>query len=318
MHDPLIDFATVPPVPLHHAVIAARGPLRQAVADLLAVPDSALDGPWRWRPTDTEDLDVRYGFYSIHERFEAATGAIETGRASGGESIGPAVPSLAAMAAARWELHGWLAPLELATWDADPGEGEWTVRRTFGHIIGGQRSYGWYNAWYIREGVIGREVARPSEDEFPPEPTEDEDAAGDPSTVLARFDAVVDANVVAAAGLGTAALGVSARWSGVPVTVDFRLGRYGSHIREHTIQIDKTLAMLGRPATEVERLVRLVLASYGRLEATLIGRPASQLDRSLADGPSAASHLAAAVETAVATASLVRNAAQAHGSRAAG
>ena len=45
--------------------------------------------------------------------------------------------------------------------------------------------------------------------------------------------------------------------------------------------------MLGREPTEVERLVRLVLATYGRLEALVIGRPAADLDRSLADGPSA-------------------------------
>ena len=45
-------------------------------------------------------------------------------------------------------------------------------------------------------------------------------------------------------------------------------------MREHTIQVEKTLAMLGRRPTEVDRLVRLLLAAYGRLEAVVSGMPA--------------------------------------------
>jgi hypothetical protein len=309
MQDPLIGFATVPPIPIHPAVIAAREPLARAVADLLAIPDAALESAWRWRPTDTDDLDVRYGIYRIHERLEAAIGAIDVERAGHDDPIGPAVPALAAMATARWELRGALAGLDAAAWGAEPGGGEWTVRRTVGHIIGGQRSYGWYNAWYLRQGIVGVEVERPSEESFPPEPTEDDEAAGEVATVLARFDEVVDANAEATAGLDRAAMRVSARWAGVPVTIDFRLGRYGSHIREHTVQVDKTVAMLGRRPSEVERLVRLILATYGRLEARLVGRPAGDLERALVDGMSAVGILDAAMADAEATAARVRAAA---------
>jgi hypothetical protein len=310
MQDPLIEYATIPPVPVHPAVPAARRPIARMVEALLAVPDGVLDAHWDWRHVETGDVELRYGFYRIHELLEAAITAIEVGRSgAGGASIGPAVPPLADMAAARWELHGVLLPLRDDDWDADPGGGEWTVRRTVAHIIGSQRSYGWYNAWYLTKGVVGAEVDRPSDEEFPPEPTDDEDGVGDPAAVLARFDEIVDANVAASAGLSPEAMGVSARWSGVPVTIDFRLGRYGSHIREHTIQVDKTLAMLGRQPTEVERLVRLILGTYGRLEASLIGRPADELDRPVADGRSAAAILAAAVDEAVATATEIGSAA---------
>ena len=53
------------------------------------------------------------------------------------------------------------------------------------------------------------------------------------------------------------------------------MGRWSSHLREHTIQIEKTLALLGRVPTEPERLVRLTLAAYGRAEAVLFGQPAA-------------------------------------------
>jgi hypothetical protein len=57
------------------------------------------------------------------------------------------------------------------------------------------------------------------------------------------------------------------------VSIAFRLGRWSSHIREHTVQVEKTLAELGRAPTEPERLVRLVLAAYGRAEAVVFGQP---------------------------------------------
>jgi hypothetical protein len=51
------------------------------------------------------------------------------------------------------------------------------------------------------------------------------------------------------------------------VTVGFRQWRWSSHIAEHTVQIEKTLDMLGRPQSEVARLSRLVARAYGRLES---------------------------------------------------
>ena len=309
MNDPLIDYATVPATPLHPGVLAARAPLARVVADLLAVPDGTLDGPWRWRPTDTDDMELRYGFYAIHEDLERAIGAIVVGRAGASgdaAAMGPAVPALGAMAEARWDLHGVLAGLAAETWDADPGGGEWTVRQTMGHILGAQLSYSWYNAWYLAHPLPVDVVVRPPESDFPPEPTEDELATGSPSEVQARFDSIVDGSAAAVGALHPGSMDVGARWSGLPVTIGFRLGRYGSHIREHTIQVDKTLGMLGREPTEVERLVRLILATYGRLEALVIGRPATDLDRPLGDGASAIEILGSVLADAEATATSVR------------
>jgi hypothetical protein len=192
------------------------------------------------------------------------------------------------MTVARWDLQGTLRPLAADTWDADPGGGEWTIRRTVGHIIGGQRSYGWFNAWYLHLRAPEGEVATyPPDDFMPPEPAEDEEAVGTPAAVLTALHAIVDQNMAAYAGLAEADMRVPARWALLPVQIDFRLGRYGSHIREHTVQVDKTLAMLDRRPSEVERLVRLVTGSYGRLEATLLGRTPDALAEPLADGGTA-------------------------------
>lgn len=310
VHDPLTELATVPGTPLHPAVLAARLPLERAVRDLLAIRDDQLDGLWRWRPTDLDDVELRYGAYRIHERLEGAIGAIALGRAERpGATIGPAIPALGAMATARWELRGVLAALSVEDWDADPGGGEWTIRQAIGHLIGGQRMYGWYNAWFLSQPAVDAEAAYPPDGLLPPEPSEEDEATGSPTAVLSRLDDVVDASIAANAALDRPAMRVAARWAGLPVTIDFRLGRYGSHIREHTVQIDKTLAMLDRRPSEVERLVRLILATYGRLEALVIGRQASELERPFADDSSAIAILDGAVADALMIAASVRAAA---------
>ena len=315
MYDPLTELATVQPTPIHRALPGARASIRRIAHDLLAVRDDTMERDWRWRPGDATDVELRYGFYAIHERLERAAGTIAVGRVGildgdlpvgGVVPIGPAVPALGAMTAARWDLHGVLTPLSDEILDADPGGGEWTVRQTLGHILGSQLSYGWFNAWFLANPMAVGEAIYPGEGALPPEPTEEELATGTLAEIRDRFDGIADAAAVAVADISPTALEVGARWSGLPVSIGFRLGRYGSHIREHTVQVDKTLAMLGRAPTETERLVRLVLATYGRLEALVIGHPVADLDRSLAGGSSAIAILREAIDEAEVTAASVR------------
>jgi hypothetical protein len=304
MDDPLAELTTNPRVPLAEPIVRARASILAAVDDLLAIGDGALERPWRWRPDDEIDADVRYGCYRIHELLEEASWEIARGGAAHPQPgrPEPAVPPLAAATTARWELRGALAPLPPAAWDADPGGGEWSIRRTVAHIVNSQRSYGWTTAWFLsRTGQPGAGEYAP-DGALPPEPDEEHAADGRPAHVLANLDALVDQAAECLASLDAAALAVSGRWSGLPVTVDFRLGRLESHIREHTIQIDKTIAMLGLPTSEVGRLVRLILATYGRLEALVFGRPMPAVSRG-------ALVVARAAEEAAATASAVRSAA---------
>jgi hypothetical protein len=72
------------------------------------------------------------------------------------------------------------------------------------------------------------------------------------------------------------------------------------------VQVDKTLAMTGRQPSEVERLCRLILGSYGRLEALFVGLTTSEAERRLADGRSATSILRVTIEDAAATTTDVR------------
>ena len=94
---------------------------------------------------------------------------------------------------------------------------------------------------------------------------------GAPLEVRQRLDEVLDHAAERTAYLPPEQLAYAARWSGFPVDVGFRQARWASHLREHTIQVEKTLAMLGQDPTEVQRLIRLVLAAWGRAESVVFG-----------------------------------------------
>jgi hypothetical protein len=94
---------------------------------------------------------------------------------------------------------------------------------------------------------------------------------------------------------------------GTAITVGFRLGRWSSHLREHTIQVDKTMTALGRQPREVDRLIRLVLGQYGRLEAVIFARDPAAIDRPGRDELSAADVVRAAITQAPALAAELRS-----------
>jgi hypothetical protein len=266
------DAASARPLP--PAIRTARADVLAAARDLLAIPEASLTRTWTWIGGSEEE--VRYGAYRAAEALESAeieartlaSAGLTTERATA-LIIGPAT-------AARWDLLGLLLPLEDALLDADPGGGEWTIRLTMGHTIAGQRGYAWANAWIAAHGPdpedATRQIWAPDStwDDLPDEATTEAEGAID--DLRARFDAIVDLSGERLAGLPDDKLTVPTRWSGFRVPLGFRFGRWASHIREHTIQVEKTLTMLGHATDERAHLVRNLLSAYGRAESVVFGR----------------------------------------------
>ena len=254
-----MSTATIPDL------VAARRLIDDALGDLLAVGDDALEAAWTW-PAHGE-LDRRSGFFRIIEDLDAVTAAIN--------AAGVARPADEAIVApatiARWELIGLLAPLTEVDLDADPGGGEWTIRQTVAHIIASQHSYGVYTAWWRDQAIATSDERLPFAPEGIDDPAWDEAIAANGSLdeIRGRLHLALEDAAVRLADLSSDELSLAARWSDLPVTIAIRQGRWASHITEHTVQVDKTLVWLGRQPSEVERLVRLVATAWGRLEANV-------------------------------------------------
>lgn len=300
--DRILDDLTadIEPRPIPAALIAARAEILAVVERLCAIPDSALGTiSWAWRPGSEEEL--RYGFYRIGELLEVAgIDAAAAARRAGIERGRPA-DLIAPAVAARWDLDGLLAGIPDGLWDAEPGGEEWTNRITMGHIISAQRAYAVGSGWWLQQGHDAADPALPKQTPdalWAPLPSEDDEAIGEPPVVRAHLGHVLDRSIERLAGLPEDRLAVGARWSGFAVDIGFRLGRWSSHVREHTIQVEKTIEMLGHRQTEVDRLVRLILAAWGRAESEVVGR---------VNGADVAKPLVAAVHAAAHIADEVRS-----------
>lgn len=274
--DPRLRELDPPATPVIRPLGEARRALARATPLFLGVGDDALERPWPW--IGGGDADVRSGFYLALQRLEQARGAAATARAAV-VAPGPTWAAIAGATEARWDLHGLLAPLADEVLDADPGGGEWTVRQTLAHALAVHRRYHWFSAWWL-----GWRASAVVPDEAPDEvglqlPPEEEHGSGSLEAIRRRLDALVDIGAESWRSATTDELAARAHWSGFPVTVGFRLGRWGPHLEEHTIQVEKTLAMLDRRPREVDRMVRLLYRAFGRLEAAAWALPPAALER---------------------------------------
>jgi uncharacterized damage-inducible protein DinB len=266
---PAVGATGVPHVT--EALQRGRAAVAGVAADHVSIPDAALPKQWLWQGHDHGD-GVRYGMYRAAETIEAADAALEVALAEA-----PVRPPAAVRGApatiARWALHGRLAALDDAVLDRVARDGEWTIRQTLAHIVDAQRSYGWFTRWWLRQPLGEGRPARVTDDAEAASmvdlPGEEAEGAGSLAEIRSRLDHVLDEWALRYADLDATALAARATWAGVPVDIDFRIGRWASHIREHTVQVDKTLDWLGYSPTEPARIVRDLYAAWGRLEARL-------------------------------------------------
>jgi hypothetical protein len=278
--DPRFRELDPSPVEVPDAIREGRAAVREMGRLLRPFSDADLGLPWSWTGEGTED--VRTAAYLALAALHDGAGQAADATRSAGLAAGPAGGALAAVSRARWDLHGILGSLDGSMFDADPGGGEWTIREAVGHLTASQRSYAWFSAWWLarRDGPFP-DAADPSHGDALP--NEEAESSGSLPVVMDRIDALVDIAVSLWSPADSDTLAVAARWSGFPVTLGFRTHRWATHMEEHTVQVDKTLAMLGAPIPEAHRLHRLLCRAWGDVEAVIFALSASDARMAASD-----------------------------------
>lgn len=242
---------------------------------LRALDDRELDLFWAWEAYDEEG--VRFGILRTTEQVADAAVEIAALRAEAG-----AAPSRAERILGRY-LVAWrelwsVADRADATLDTPPLEGEWPLRSILDHLVEAEMGF----LATIRNGLDQRrdgvaEPVRVRSDEAWLALTEVDETAwklaiegslndicefhrGIRDRIVARLGSMTDAEMIE----------TSPFWDGSRSN-RFRLGRFESHLRQHTIQTEKAVqATIGSPR-EVERLLRLLARALGDVEAASLG-----------------------------------------------
>ena len=272
---------------MNHAV------LEQAVAGFatltMDLPDKELERDWVWQDYDE---GVRYAFFRTYEELRQQAAVLAARRAASGRPLTTAQHILGQYHAAYRDLQAILLGVSDTVGAQAPAEGEWALREAAGHAIQTARTFFalvYYTIQHTRAGDPGPVDVTDEEWEalWTGDTFEQMRKSASLSELMRYFEGL-HARILD--GLKTISEDeLEARsvfWEGTPMTVHFRLHRFDAHLRQHTIQAQKTLDMLGLRPNEARLLLRLIYNALAEVEGALIGAEETGQEelRALAEG----------------------------------
>lgn len=233
------------------------------------LPDEAMDRPWAWRMYDEEGL--RFALLMTHHELRDLAVRLAGARERAGSGPGESARIRAQYHEAYRDLTGLLHRVRDDELDREPAREQWTVRQVVRHMIGAV--YGFSAVVQLATEALARGESQrePSDEEFArakamPAP-QDRIAAGDRNDVANALFAAHQRALGAMALVSDDQLERTALFWDGEMPFRFRLHRFEAHMRQHTIQVEKDLLGIGHPATEAERLVRLVHVALAGVES---------------------------------------------------
>ena len=159
----------------------------------------------------------------------------------------------------------------------EPAPGEWPVRTVVGHMVRSEAGFHTVAAHALHRFRAGQTVAPPADQEYERwcggSMEEMQAQLALPLSQLwpmfVRFHTRVLHEL---AGIRADELDApSLWWEETVLPLRFRLHRFGSHLRQHTAQLDAALAAVGHLPTEARRLIRHLFAALAEVEAAVLG-----------------------------------------------
>lgn len=241
-----------------------------------ALPDSELERDWAWGSYKSEG--IRFVYFRAYEDLRDLAVQIGHQRAISGEPWSDAQRILAQYHAAYRDLQAVLLGVENQYYEIPPAEGEWSVRRVLAHVVGADMGFYVAIKFALDRYQQGADPLIEIEDETWLEIMGLEDDEVDAKMAealpgLQSFHEELHQRIMTDfSGITDYELEKPSRyWEDEMYSLRFRLHRFDAHVRQHTIQMEKTLQVLGHVPGESEMLLRLIFAALAQLEGALIG-----------------------------------------------
>lgn len=240
--------------------------------------EADLDQPWTWR---AHDEGVRFAFLGTYHELRDLAVNLAHLRTQFGPPATLVHRALGQYLTAYRDLQAVLLGVEEVNYDTKPAPAEWPLRFVYGHAVSTQTHfftlvhYGLARQraeaerpLSLPEGELERVVGARSEFIEMMENGRYSDMRTFYENLhqrtMTEFADMTDAEI----------MGPSLWWEEEVYSLLYRLQRFDAHLRQHTIQAEKTLAQIGQPISEAKQLLRLIYQALSEVEAALIGAPA--------------------------------------------
>jgi hypothetical protein len=244
----------------------------QAWTDMaLRLSEADLERQWAWGVYDSEG--VRFAFFRTYEELRELAGCILAARPprTRAQNI------LAHLVAAHADLEAVLLARPSGLWATPPAPDQWPIPTALRHIYSAELIFWAACRFALDRARAGQPPAEMQDSDYDPLlGTEDEFnhrvQLPDAESYRQAMRGLLNTLVTDFAGVSDAEL-TAVRphfWDG-QMPLEFRLWRFDSHTRQHTIQIEKVLMDLQQPPCEIVRLLRLIYAAWAEVEGARIG-----------------------------------------------
>jgi hypothetical protein len=176
------------------------------------------------------------------------------------------------------DLQAALCGLSSEDADRAPSEKDWPIRRVLAHILGSDISFSAVVEYALEGHRSGKWTPAPMSDEdeirlIGMSEREYHALMKSPFENLLAYHKDVHHDILAEfTCINTEELDQPAAfWEDELFPIRYRLHRFEAHMRQHTIQIDKTLASIGLTPTEAKRLIRMLYSALAEVDGALIG-----------------------------------------------
>ena len=243
------------------------------VSKTIGLGDEDMGREWKWGAYDEEGL--RFALLMTHHELRDLAVRLATKRPSRTQvqSI------LAQYHQAYRDLTGVLASVREEELDREPSPGEWPLREVLKHMLGAEHGFLAVNRFALARHRAGTYDTQTEEDwnafrtpyAMPPDAV-----AGTIDDIRNAFANKHIENLRVLAEITDGEIDLPAQfWEEEHMPIRFRLHRFEEHLRQHTIQLDKTLVAIARSPTEAHRLVRNIYNALADVESA--PEPAEEL-----------------------------------------
>lgn len=262
-------------------------PLASAVTYLAekcaAMSDADMGQPFRWKWHDSEG--VRFALIGTYQELHELALAITTHRQQQGNLPTEAQRALALHHTAFRDLQALLLGVPEELYNREPKVAEWSLRYVFNHMMGVERNFFTLVHYGLRrargERALPLKMAEGEAECVTGAFSDLETLMADGSMgEMAAYAAALHHRTLAEfAGISDEELTEGTLfWEGEPLPIRHRLLRFAAHNRQHTIQMEKTLAWLGATPNEAKQLLREVYRAVAAVENSMVGATEAEAD----------------------------------------